>query len=117
MKKVLIAVALFLGTNSHAQLGVYTLQPKQDIFYDVWYTIDEKEEKHHVRYLTKIDKVDEQLTKLLEPYGQYLSDRQLDDAGDQYWIVDTENGFTAYVYRIELDETDAEIQIVLEVNN
>lgn len=116
MKKVLIAVAIFLGTNCNAQLGVYTLQPKQDVYYDVWYTIDEKEEKHHVRYLTKIDKVDAQLTKLLEPYGLYLSDSQLDDAGDQYWVVDTENGFTAYVYRIELDAEDVEIQILLEIN-
>lgn len=116
MKKILIAVAIFLGTNCNAQLGVYTLKAKEVPYYDVWYTIDEKEENHHVRYLTKIDKVDEQLAKLLEPYGLYLSDSQLDDAGDQYWVVDTENGFIAYVYRIEVDETDAEIQIVLEVN-
>lgn len=117
MKKVLIAVALFLGTNCNAQLGVYTLQPKQDIYYDVWYTIDEKKDDHHLHYLSKIDKVDELLVKLLEPYGLSISDSELDAEGDQYWVVDTENGFTAYVYRIELDDADAEIQIVLEVNN
>lgn len=117
MKKVLIAVALLLGINSNAQLGVYTLKAKEAPYYDVWYSIDEKEEKHHVRYLTKIDKVDDLLTNLLEPYGLSMSDSELDEEGDQYWVVDTENGFTAFVYRIELDEADAEIQIVLQVNN
>jgi len=48
MKKVLIAVAIFLGTNCNAQLGVYTFQPKQDIFYDVWFTIDERQEESRV---------------------------------------------------------------------
>ena len=117
MKKVLIAVALFLGTNCNAQLGVYTLKEKEAPYYDVWYSIDEKEEHHHVRYLNKKEKVDELLVKLLEPYGLSISDSELDAEGDQYWVVDTENGFTAYVYRIELDDADAEIQIVLEVNN
>jgi hypothetical protein len=118
MKKILIAVALFLGTNCSAQLGAITTKLKDRIYYSQWYTIQGKDFKHCLFYYDTDERIDEVLYGLLKTYEYDYLEAEKDENGSLVWTIDTGNEFTATVIRIDSDLPDeAFIKIKVVANN
>ncbi len=112
MKKVVLSLMLFVGIYSNAQLGIITLEKKENPFYGQWYVINSKEYKNQLFYFDKKEKVDSVLMSMLDPYDLKQSDARKDEAGDSYWVVDNDNGFNSTVYLVKIDQNDSQIIIV-----
>jgi hypothetical protein len=116
MKKVVLSVLLFISLNSNAQLGAITLNRKELPYYGQWFVINSKEYKDHLMYFDQTEIVDSLLLNILEPWELSRLDSQKDDDGDLYWVVDNDNGFSATIYLIKIDEKDSQIVIVTSKN-
>ncbi len=116
MKKVVLSALLFIALNSSAQLGVITLNGKEQTYYGQWFVRNSKEYKDHLMYYDQSQIVDSVLLNILEPWELSRLDSKKDDDGDLYWVVDNENGFSATIYLIKIDEKDSQIVIVTSEN-
>lgn len=118
MKKVLIAVAIFLGANCKAQLGAITTKLKDPIYYSQWYTIKGKAFKNCLFFYDTDERIDEVLYNLLKTYNYDYLEADKDENGSLVWTIDTDNGFNAKVVRIDSDLPDeAFIKIEVFPNN
>ena len=116
MKKVVLSALLFIALNSSSQLGVITLNGKESTYYGQWFVRSSKEYKDHLMYYDQTQIVDSVLLNILEPWELSRLDSKKDDDGDLYWVVDNENGFSATIYLIKIDEKDSQIVIVTSKN-
>ena len=116
MKKVVLSALLFIALNSSAQLGIITLNGKEQTYYGQWFVRNSKEYKDHLMYYDQSQIVDSVLLNILEPWELSRLDSKKDDDGDLYWVVDNENGFSATIYLIKIDEKDSQIVIVTSKN-
>lgn len=116
MKKVVLSALLFIALNSSAQLGIITLNGKEQTYYGQWFVRNSKEYKDHLMYYDQTEIVDSVLLNILEPWELSRLDSKKDDDGDLYWVVDNENGFSATIYLIKIDEKDSQIVIVTSKN-
>ena len=111
MKKVLFSVLLMLGTRSFAQVGVVTIEKKDDLYLNMWFRIDHKDYKHCIHFISQPETVKLKLVEILEPYDLNTEDFEKDEVGDKFWTIEDDNGFTSLIYLMDMENGLQEIMI------
>jgi hypothetical protein len=113
MKKILFSALLFLTANSYAQVGIITLRPKEPVPIGQWHNVDAKWGKNRVFFYDLKQNADSILQQLLTPWELTIANGKKDDAGDLFWFIDNDNGYSATIYRIDEGEF-VTLQIISE---
>lgn len=113
MKKTLLAVAILIGSNCAAQIGVVTLK-KRDKLVPVaqWYTVQDKNHKDNVLFYADKATVLAKLNSMLEEEDLFFEEFKLDEEDTKYWEVEKENGFNSTIYLIQDSEEYYWINVV-----
>ena len=113
MKKILFSALLLFAAKSYAQVGVTTLRPKEPVPIGQWHNVDAKWGKNRVFFYDLKANSDSILRQLLAPWELTIANGEQDEAGDLFWFVDNENGYSATIYRIDEGEY-VTLQIIAE---
>jgi hypothetical protein len=111
MKNVLVTVLLLLGTRSFAQVGVVTIEKKDDPYLNMWFRVDHKDYEHCIHFISEPDRVKSKLVEILEPYDLNTEDFETDEEGDKFWAIEDDNGFTSLIYLMDIKNGLQEIMI------
>lgn len=115
MKNLILLAFLFFGFKSSAQIGVVAINENDSIPYGQWYNIIGDAYNSKIFFYDDAVLVDATLSNLLRPWDLGMTDAEVDEEGDLYWVVDNENGYTATVYLIK-DGENSIITIITEEN-
>ncbi len=111
MKKIfLLALLMHFVSPTNAQIGVLTLKKRDDVYYGQWFTL--KKNENQLFLVDNEKNADAALQRLLAPYEIAYEDAEIDEDGDLFWVVESNNGFTSKVYRISGEDN----QIILIVS-
>lgn len=98
MKKLIFLGAIVLSFQTHAQLGVVTIKPKDYMPLDQWFQVKRKKYKNWVHFYSEKEVCLDLLKRELEPYGLTFSDGELQDDGSLLWHLNHTNGFGSMVF-------------------
>jgi hypothetical protein len=104
MKKILFSALLVFAANSYAQVGLTTVRTNEPVPVGQWYHVNAKWGKNRVFFYDLKANTDSILNQLLAPWDLTLANGEKDDAGDLFWFVDNDNGYSATIFRIDEGE-------------
>ena len=114
MKKIILALLLFIAFNGFAQLGVATIKSHERIPTDQWYRYSGHKFHNKIFYFNENDDVDRVLDEIIAPWNVSIDDGEVDSDGDLFWVLDNNNGYyvTVYVTRNFLAPENSIITII-----
>jgi hypothetical protein len=109
---LLLALAVLFINYSNAQIGVLTLKKREHFYYGQWFALRGTE--NSIFLIDQPAKAEIALERVLMPYGLTTEDGDLDEDGDLFWVIQSDNGFVSKVFRMEQEDGNILLAIMTE---